>query len=316
MSRWRVLVTSPQLQRTIEAHRMRFDEHEIELLIPPVVQQLSEDELIALLPGVDGIVVGDDPLSARVLAAADRLRVISKWGVGIDNIDVSAAGERGIRVANTPGAFGAEVADVVIGYLILLARHLHAIDSAVRNGMWFKPEGVSLAGRTMGVVGLGDIGQAVVRRAIAMGMRVLGADSRTDKAEIAGELGAEVLRLPALLQRSHVVSLNCPLTPETRHMIDGRALDSMRKGAWIINTARGGLIDEVALVAALERSHIAGAALDVFETEPLPTESPLRRLDRVILGAHNSSNTAEAVHRTSVRAIDNLLAGLFDGGAA
>jgi D-3-phosphoglycerate dehydrogenase len=315
MTRWRVLITSPQLQRTIRAHQARFDERDIELLIPPVVQQLSEDELIALLPGVDGAVVGDDPLTERVLDAGDRLRVISKWGVGIDNIDVAIARERGITVTNTPAAFGDEVADVVIGYLVLLARQLHLVDGAVRGGQWFKPEGVSLAGRTMGVVGLGDIGRSVVKRAVAMEMRVLGAEVLVDRAEAAERLGAEVVPLPALLRDSDVVSLNCPLTPENRHMIDADALASMKTGAWIINTARGGLIDEAALAVVLEKGHLAGAALDVFETEPLPADSPLRRLDNVILGAHNSSNTAEAVHRTSERAIDNLLAGLFERGA-
>jgi D-3-phosphoglycerate dehydrogenase len=315
MSRWRVLITTPQLQRTISAHKARFDERDIELLVPPVVQQLSEDELIALLPGVDGAVVGDDPFTERVLVAGDRLRVISKWGVGIDNIDVAAARERGITVTNTPGAFGDEVADVVIGYLVLLARHLHLVDGAVRGGRWFKPEGVSLAGRTMGVVGLGDIGRSVVKRAVAMEMRVLGAEVLVERAEAAERLGAEVVPLPALMRDSDVVSLNCPLTAENRHMIDADALASMKTGAWIINTARGGLIDEAALAVVLETGHLAGAALDVFENEPLPDDSPLRRLDNVFLGAHNSSNTAEAVYRTSERAIDNLLAGLFERGA-
>jgi D-3-phosphoglycerate dehydrogenase len=315
MSRWRVLVTAPQLQRTIAAHRARFDEREIELLIPPVVQQLNEDDLIALLPGVDGVVVGDDPLTERVLDAGDRLQVISKWGVGIDNIDVAIARERGITVANTPAAFGDEVADVVIGYLVLLARQLHVVDDAVRGGQWFKPEGVSLAGRTMGVVGLGDIGRSVVKRAVAMEMRVLGAEVLVDRAEAAEMLGADVVPLAVLLRGSDVVSLNCPLTPQNRHMVDTAALASMKTGAWIINTARGGLIDEAALAVALKEGHLAGAALDVFETEPLPAESPLRHLDNVILGAHNSSNTAEAVYRTSERAIDNLLAGLSDRGA-
>jgi D-3-phosphoglycerate dehydrogenase len=315
MSRWRVLITSPQLQRTISAHQARFDERDIELLIPPVVQQLSEDELIALLPGVDGAVVGDDPLTERVLDAGDRLRVISKWGVGVDNIDVATARERGITVTNTPAAFGDEVADVVIGYLVLLARQLHLVDGAVRGGQWFKPEGVSLAGRTMGVVGLGDIGRSVVKRAVAMEMRVLGAEVLVDRAEAAERLGAEVVPLAVLLRDSDVVSLNCPLTDENRHMIDAAALGSMKTGAWIINTARGGLIDEAALAVMLENGHLAGAALDVFEREPLPADSPLRSLDNVILGAHNSSNTAEAVYRTSVLAIDNLLAGLSETGA-
>jgi D-3-phosphoglycerate dehydrogenase len=316
MSRWRVLISCPQLQRTIAAHKARFDEHEIHLVIPPVVQQLSEDELIALLPGIDGVVVGDDPLTERVLDAGDRLRVISKWGVGIDNIDVAAASERGVKVTNTPNVFGDEVADVVIGYLILLARQLHLVDGAVRGGRWFKPQGLSLAGRTMGVVGLGDIGRSVVKRAVAMEMRVLGADVLADRAEAAAKLGAEVVPLPVLLEDSDVLSLNCPLTPENRHMIDAAALASMKATAWIINTARGGLIDEAALAVALEQGRLAGAALDVFETEPLPADSPLRRLDNMILGSHNSSNTAEAVNRTSVRAIDNLLAGLSERGAS
>jgi D-3-phosphoglycerate dehydrogenase len=316
MSRWRVLISCPQLQRTIAAHKARFDEHEIDLVIPPVVQQLSEDELIALLPGIDGVVVGDDPLTERVLDAGDRLRVISKWGVGIDNIDVAAASERGVKVTNTPNVFGDEVADVVIGYLILLARQLHLVDGAVRGGRWFKPQGVSLAGRTMGVVGLGDIGRSVVKRAVAMEMRVLGVDVLADRAEAAAKLGAEGVPLPVLLQDSDVLSLHCPLTPENRHMIDAAALASMKATAWIINTARGGLIDEAALAVALEQGRLAGAALDVFETEPLPADSPLRRLDNMILGSHNSSNTAEAVNRTSVRAIDNLLAGLSERGAS
>ena len=315
MSRWRVLISCPQLQHTIAAHKARFDEHEIELVLPPVVQQLSEDELIALLPGIDGVVVGDDPLTERVLDAGDRLQVISKWGVGIDNIDLAAARERGVKVTNTPNVFGGEVADVVIGYLILLARQLHLVDGAVRGGQWFKPQGLSLAGRTLGVVGLGDIGRSVVKRAVAMEMRVLGAEVLADRAAAAKTFGADVVPMPVLLQESDVISLNCPLTPENRHMIDAAALTSMKTGAWVINTARGGLIDEEALAVALDEGRLAGAALDVFETEPLPADSPLRRLDNVILGAHNSSNTAEAVFRTSVRAIDNLLAGLSERGA-
>lgn len=284
-------------------------------MIPPVVQQLSEDELIALLPGIDGVVVGDDPITERVLDAGDRLQVVSKWGVGIDNIDLAAARERGVKVTNTPNVFGGEVADVVIGYLILLARQLHLVDGAVRGGQWFKPQGLSLAGRTLGVVGLGDIGRSVVKRAVAMEMRVLGAEVLADRAAAARTFGADVVPMPVLLQESDVISLNCPLTPENRHMIDAAALTSMKTGAWVINTARGGLIDEEALAVALDEGRLAGAALDVFETEPLPADSPLRRLDNVILGSHNSSNTAEAVYRTSVRAIDNLLAGLSERGA-
>lgn len=314
MSVWRVLITSPQLQHTIEAHRQRLIDHEIDAELPPVVQQLSEEELIALLPGVDGIIVGDDPLTRAVLLHADQLKVISKWGVGVDNIDLAAAEEVGIRVTNTPGMFGDEVADVVIGYLILLARHLHYVDRGVRDGQWPKPEGVSLAGRTIGIVGLGQIGQAVAKRALATGMEVIGTDVSSESAAVAQRSGVKIVDLPELFRHADVVSLNCPLTVENRHMVSEATLATMKHGAWIINTARGGLIHEDALIAALVSGRIGAAALDVFEIEPLPASSPLRQISQVILGSHNGSNTADAVHRTSVRAIDNLIAGL--GGTA
>jgi D-3-phosphoglycerate dehydrogenase len=312
MTSWRVLISCPQLQRKIEEHREWLSREDIEVLLPPVVQQLSEAELMELLPGIDGIIAGDDPLTAKVMARADRLRVISKWGVGIDNIDLRAAAEMGIRVTNTPGMFGDEVADVVIGYLILLARHLHRIHERVGSGDWAKIEGVSLAGRTLGIVGLGAIGQAVARRAVTMRMQVIGSEISDTNAAEASLLGVRILERADLLRESDVVSLNCALTEDNHHMIDAAALLTMKRGAWIINTARGPLIDEIALAEALTTGQIGAAALDVFETEPLPPESPLRRFGNVILGAHNSSNTAEAVRRTSLRAIENLMRGLAE----
>lgn len=312
MTTARVLISCPQLQRTIEEHREWLTREGIEVLLPPVLQQLSEAELMELLPSVDGMIAGDDPLTANVLAGADRLRVISKWGVGVDNIDVRAADEMGIRVTNTPGMFGDEVADVVIGYLILLARQLHRIDDRVRSGEWTKIEGVSLAGRTLGIVGLGAIGQAVARRAIAMRMQVIGSEIIDTNAAAASQMGVRILERADLFREADVVSLNCPLTEDNYHMIDAAALLTMRRGAWIINTARGPLIDEAALAEALTTGQIGATALDVFETEPLPSQSPLRRFGNVILGAHNSSNTAEAVRRTSLRAIENLLQGLAE----
>jgi D-3-phosphoglycerate dehydrogenase len=306
----RILVANIQLQRSLDVHRRRLDERHAELIVPPVRQQLTEAELLELIPGIDGMVAGDDQVTRAVLERADRLRIVSKWGVGTDGIDLVAAAELGIRVTNTPGMFGDEVADVVIGYLVLLARHLHRMDSAVRAGEWAKPEGVSLAGRTMGVVGLGHIGRAVARRALAMSMRVLGSEVDPTNRASAEELGVQVVGLESLLAESDVISLNVPLTPDSRHLVDAGTLDLLRRGAWIINTARGGLIDEPALIAALRSGQVGAAALDVFEVEPLPVDSPLRAFDQVILGSHNASNTVEAGHRTSERAIDNLIRGL------
>jgi D-3-phosphoglycerate dehydrogenase len=312
MSRASVLITCPQLQRTIDEHRARLEGEGIDIVLPRVVQQLSERELMVLLPGTDGIIVGDDPLTAQVLAHADRLRVISKWGVGIDNIDLSAAAQMGIRVTNTPGMFGDEVADVVIGYLILLARQLHRVDALARSGEWPKIEGISLAGRALGIVGLGAIGRAVATRTLAMGMHVFGTDIDEANAAAGAALGVRLASPEELLPQVDVLSLNCPLTEDNRHMINAGTLGTMRRGAWIINTARGPLIEERALVDALASGVVGGAALDVFEVEPLPADSPLRRFDSVILGSHNGSNTAEAVRRTSLRAIQNLVDGLAE----
>lgn len=310
MSGETILISCVQLQEALDQHRARLDARAARLIVPPVVQRLSEAELLELVPNVDGIVAGDDELTRLVMEHAPRLRVISKWGIGVDGIDLDAARELGILVTNTPGMFGDEVADVALGYLLMLARQLHVIDREVRAGHWSKPAGISLAGRTLGVVGLGDIGLAVARRGLAIGMHVLGVDVAPDRAAAAIELGVEVTDLQTLLRTADVVSLNSPLTPQTHHLLDANALTSMRMGAWIINTARGGLIDETALVAALESGQVGAAALDVFEVEPLPADSPLRAFDQVILGSHNASHTVEAGHRTSERAIDNLLHGL------
>lgn len=305
-----MLISCVQLQEALDDHRARLDARGAQLIVPPVVQRLSEAELLELVPEVDGIVAGDDELTRTVMEHAPKLRVISKWGIGVDGIDLDAARDLGILVTNTPGMFGDEVADVALAYLLMLARHLHVIDREVRAGHWSKPAGISLAGRTLGVVGLGDIGLAVARRGLAIGMRVLGVDVDPARAATAIGIGVEVTDFQTLLGTVDAVSLNSPLTPQTRHMLDAPALGSMRRGAWIINTARGGLIDEPALVEALASGHIGAAALDVFEVEPLPPDSPLRTFDQVILGSHNASHTVEAGHRTSEQAIENLIHGL------
>ncbi len=306
----RILISCVQLQRNLAKHRRRLDEQRAELIVPAVAQQLSQEELLDLVPGVHGIVAGDDHLTRAVLERADQLRIVSKWGVGTDSIDLRAAEELGIRVTNTPGMFGDEVADVVIGYLVMLARHLHEVDRDMRLPGWPKPIGVSLAGRTLGIIGLGDIGRRLARRAATMGMHVIGSEIDHGSARRASDFGVEMIDLDSVFTRSDVLSLNCPLTPDNRHLVNGARLATMKRGAWIINTARGGLIDEAALVSAIVDGQVGAAALDVFEVEPLPDGSPLRHLAHVILGSHNSSNTVEAEHRTSELAIDNLLLGL------
>ena len=304
----RVLVTCPQLQASFDRYRHIFEARGIETELPQVSQQLREHELLDMISRFDGVIAGDDEFTARVLEKGARLKTIARWGVGVDNVDLDAAKRLGITVTNTPGVFADEAADVVMGYIILLARRLHQIDRSVRNGEWPKIQGSSLRGKLLGVIGVGSIGRAVACRAAAAGMPVMGCDVATLPPSVAQETGIRMVDLDELLKTADFISLNCNLTASNRHMLGPREFSLMKGGVYLINTARGGLIDETALVQALRNRTVAGAALDVFETEPLPADSPLRRFDNCILGSHNSSNTLEAVMRVNDLAIGNLLA--------
>jgi D-3-phosphoglycerate dehydrogenase len=306
----RVLVSCPQMQVEFPTYADAFKAAGIEAVLPAVRQQLTEDELLAIIDRFDGVIAGDDHFTAAVLERAHRLRILSKWGVGIDNIDLEAARRLEIAVTNTPGTFDDEVADVCVGYLVLLARGLHTIDTGVRSGAWTKIEGRSLGGLTLGIVGLGGIGRALAHRASAMQMRVVGCDPDSAAVALATEAGVEALELPELIATADAISLNCPLTATNHHLLDEEAFAAMRPGVLIVNTARGPLVDEAALLGALDAGIVEGAALDVFETEPIRSDHVLAQHERVILGSHNASNTREAVARVSALAVANLMAGL------
>ncbi len=308
--KWRVLVTSPPMLQTIDRYSDWFKKHEIEIELPRVTQQMEESQLLEIIEGFDGVIAGDDPFTARVLVKGKRLRVIAKWGVGVDAIDLEAAKGLGIQVFNTPNVFGDEVADVVMGYMILLARKLHKLDQSVREGGWLKVQGVSLRSKSLGVIGLGSVGRSVVRRGTAAGMSALGYDLAPVPRRFIRETGLRLVSFQELLESSDFISINCNLTPDNYHMISTQEFDLMKPGVYIINTARGALIDEAALFQALSDSKVAGAALDVFEKEPLPPDSQFHRFDNCILGTHNSSNTLEAVLRVNEVVLQNLLKGL------
>jgi D-3-phosphoglycerate dehydrogenase len=269
-------------------------------------QQLDEDDLIPIIDRYVGILAGDDVLNRRVLEAAQRMRVISKWGVGVDAIDLEAASELGIHVFNTPGVFGEELADYAMGYIHLLARRQHEVNQHVKQGVWHRVRGTSLAGKTLGIIGLGNSGHALARRALAASMNVVGFDviPATDQEDFPR------VGLYDLLGASDIVSLHLPATPDTRHLINADTLAMMKQGVWLINTSRGALVDEAALVSALIEGKIGAAALDVFEKEPVSADNPLIAMDNVIVGSHNGSNTHEAVARTTQAAITNLIVGL------
>ncbi len=313
---WEVLITCRQLQDTLDLYEDWFAEHGIRASTVPVAQQLSEAELVEIIGRYDGIVAGDDMITAAVIAAGrPRLKVICKWGIGVDAIDLAAAAAAGIPVHNTPGMFGEEVADMAMGYILMLARGLHRVDRAVHAGTWLKIRGETLAGKTVSILGVGSIGRALARRAVAHGCVVLGHDELPIPPETALGLGLHEVGFEELLERADYLVLACPLTARTRHIINATTLERMSEGARLVNVARGPLVDEAALVAALDEGRIAGAALDVLEVEPITSDNPLRGRPNVILGAHNGSNTQEAVLRTNRAALDHLLRSLQASGA-
>lgn len=311
--RRRVLITCRQMQSCVDEFRDRFEAASLDLVLPDVVQQLCEDELIALIGGFEGMIAGDDPLSARVLEHAVALRIISKWGIGVDGIDLDAAKRLGIEVTNTPGVFGEEVADVAMGYVIMLARQLHRIHASVAGGGWWKHEGRSLSGATLGVVGFGSIGRAVSLRGQAFGMQVIAYDPAPALRDHPDAYEVKFLDVDQLFASSDFVVLCCPLTANNRHIVDARRLGLMQPGSNVVNVARGPLVDEFALVAALESGQLGAAALDVFEEEPLAAAHPLRGHPQCVFGSHNGSNTRDGVLRASAKAVDNLIAGLDSG---
>jgi D-3-phosphoglycerate dehydrogenase len=283
----------------------------LELIVPKVHERLEAEQILRYAGQFDGAVCGDDHFTAKVLAAcAPRLKVISKWGTGIDSIDREAAARLGIQVRNTPDAFTDAVADSAMAYILSFARQTPWLDQAIKAGQWSKLPGRSLLECTLGVVGVGRIGKAVLRRARGFGMRLLGNDIIEIDPAFVAETGVEQVPLPELLAQADFVSLNCDLNPSSHHLIDAAALAQMQPTAVLVNTARGPLVDEPALVAALQAGTLAGAALDVFEHEPLPAGSPLRSMGNVLLAAHNSNASPRAWERVHWNTIRNLLDGL------
>jgi D-3-phosphoglycerate dehydrogenase len=250
-----------------------------------------------------------------VLDAAPRLKVISKWGTGIDSIDSAEAERRGIPVYRTPNAFSEPVADTVLGYILTFARKLPWMDRDIRQGIWQKPSLVSLRECVLGVVGVGDCGKAVVRRAMAFGMHILGTDLVEMPEDFLSETGIEMVPLDKLLANADFISLNPDLNPTSFHLISTKQLDMMKPGAYLINASRGPVVDEGALIEALQNNRIAGAGLDVFEDEPLPQDSPLRKFDNCLLAPHNANSSPKAWQRVHENTVNNLLKGLRAAGA-
>ena len=282
-------------------------EQPIDLRLNPLGRTLTEEEAAAWLEDVDGLIAGTEPLTREVLRRANRLKVISRCGVGLDNVDLGAAAEFGIVVTSTTRAHVAAVAELTLGAMIALLRRIPQNDRAVRRGAWEKEAGELLQGRTVGLVGLGRVGKAVTQALAPFQVRVLACDPQADTV-FAQAHGVEVTDLERLLQEAEIVSLHLPYHTGVHHLLDRDRLARMRPGAYLINTARGGLVDEEALCEALRAGRLAGAFIDTFEREPY--RGPLAELPNVILSPHVGAYARESRLAMEIEAVENLLAHL------
>jgi D-3-phosphoglycerate dehydrogenase len=296
---------------SLDRFRPVLEHYGLDLITPEVHERLEEADLLMYAGQFDGAICGDDRYTSRVLEiCAPRLKVISKWGTGIDSIDEAACARLGIMLFRTTNAFTLPVADTVMGYLLAFARRQPWMDRAMKAGAWEKVPGRALHECTLGIIGIGNIGKALTRRARAFGMTLFGNDIVEIDHVFITETGIQMTTLEALLSVSDFVSVNCDLNPTSYHLINSRTLSLMRKNAVLINTARGSIVDEAALVAALNAGTIGGAALDVFEVEPLPVDSPLKQMSNVLLAPHNSNSSPAAWERVHWHTIKNLIEGL------
>lgn len=271
----------------------------------------GEGDLLREIAQADALVTrGGVRVTREAMMASRGLKAIGVHGVGVDHIDLRAAGELGILVFNTPTALTEAVAEMTIGMMLSLTRRIVSADRAVRSGQWNRKYtdliGVDLMGKTVGIIGLGRIGSAVARRLRPFGVKMVYYDLQ-DRRDIEHELGLKRVSLEELLQQSDIISIHLPLTPETRGLISRREFEMMKDGVYIINTARGGIIVQEDLIEALSSGKVSGAALDVFEREPLEVESPLIKMDNVILTPHLGASSAEAMRRMAVEVAEGII---------
>ncbi|MGQ9625326.1 MAG: phosphoglycerate dehydrogenase [Anaerolineae bacterium] len=298
----KILVTPRSFRKYTGPHQDMLREAGYEVINSPFDRLAEEDEMVEMLRDVDGCILGLDKVTARAIASAKRLKVISRYGVGVDNIDLDAATAAGIVVTSTPGTNHVAVAEFTLGLILALARSIPQQIRIAKSGSFNALTGIELAGSTLGIVGLGHISREVISRALALSMRVLVHTNYPD----AGLKGVEYVPLNRLLIEADFVSLHCAFTPDRLNLIGAEELKAMKPTAYLINTARGELIDEDALYLALKEGWIAGAACDVFVHEP-PVGSPLLELDNFIATPHAGARTHQAVMRMGILASENAL---------
>ncbi|NRB19366.1 MAG: phosphoglycerate dehydrogenase [Rhodobacteraceae bacterium] len=300
----KVLISNIMMQNERDRFHSILRAKGIDPVWPEVNQFMDEAQCLAQVGEIDGWLAGDDQITEKVLQASlPRLKVISKWGTGVDSIDLDAAKRLNIPVCNSPGAFRDAVSEYAIGLLLAATRQLARTDRMVRQGGWPKGRFPGLAGKTMGVVGYGAIGQGVGQRARGLGMQVIAHDPYLTSTPD----GAPLVSFDHVLQEADVICLCCNQTADNYHLLNAETLARARDGVILCNVARGGLIDEAALIEALASGKVGAAALDVFETEPLPQDHPLLQFENVALSSHNANSTIEAIEYVHANTLDNLL---------
>ena len=306
-----VLISAPYMLPFMHRFTPILESFGLKVIIPTVNERLEAEDILRYAGKFEGTICGDDRYTAAVIeACSPQLKVLSKWGTGIDSLDQEAAERFGVKIYRTPNAFTVPVSESVMGSMLCFARNLPWMDKAMKAGEWKKIPGHTLSESVLGVIGVGNIGKAVIRRARPFGMKILGNDIVPIEPDFIIEQGVEMTSLVDLLSRADYISLNTSLTPSAYHLINADTLRHVKKNAVLINASRGPVVHEEALIAALQEGRLRGAALDVFEEEPLPKDSPLMEMDNVMLSPHNTNSSPffwERIHWNSIR---NLLLGL------
>ena len=303
----KILVTPTSFSKDKRSQALdMLEEFADEIIFNPYGRPLTAPEMILLLDNVDGIIAGLDYITEEVINNASKtLKVISRYGVGYERIDIEAASKKGIVVTNTPGVNAESVADLALSLMLSIARGIPTLNSQVKNGEWPRFSGAELYKKTVGILGLGAIGKGVAMRAKGFSMKVLAYDPYIDRA-YAEANDIEVCDFEEIISNSDFISLHLPLNEKTKNIINADTILKMKKGAVIINTARGGLIDEDAAYQGLQSGKLGGLGLDAFEKEP-PENSPLFELDNVVVTPHTGAHTAEAVCNMGIMSVQNLI---------
>lgn len=307
----KILVTPTSLQPDRNPAVLKMlKEFSENLVFNPTGKPLPEDELIPLLKDCDGYIAGLDFVTEKVIDSCPKLKVISRYGAGYDRVDIAAASKKGIIVTNTPGVNAEAVGELTFGLILSAARKIPYLDRSTREGGWIRSTGIELKGKTLGIMGLGAIGKVVARCAGGFGMKVIAYDPYINL-EYCKNNNIDSLPADEVLALSNVLCLHLPLNEETYHFIDRKAISKMSSGAIIINTSRGGIIDETAAYEALKTGRLGGLGLDAFEQEP-PKNSPLFELSNVIVTPHTGAHTIEATDGMASLSIKNLIDVLSD----